>query len=136
MSQVSNSIPRRKFLATTAAALGLAPMAYLLAQPGSPNHEILMGCVGQGMGNMTNFLNIKGLRVVAVCDVDSTQAVKAKVDAFYKNSDCKIYAQHADLLQHPGLDVVSLATPDQWHARIGIDCANAGKDVYGEKPFT
>jgi predicted dehydrogenase len=141
MNLASNSIPRRKFLTTTAAALGLAPMAYLRAQPGSPNDEILMGCVGvggQGTGNMTNFLNIKGVRVVAVCDVDSNQAAKAKakVDAFYKNSDCKIYAQHAELLQHPGLDVVSLATPDHWHARIGIDCANAGKDVYGEKPFT
>ena len=136
-----NSIPRRKFLATTAAALGLAPMAYLRAQPGSANDEILMGCVGlggQGRGNMGNFLNIKGVRVVAVCDVDSIQAAKAKakVDEFYKNTDCKIYAHHADLLQHPGLDVVSLATPDHWHARIGIDCANAGKDVYGEKPFT
>ena len=100
-----------------------------------------MGCVGvggQGSGNMTNFLNIKGVRVVAVCDVDAdkAKAAKAKVDAFYKNQDCKIYAQHRDLLQHPGLDVVSLATPDHWHARIGIDCANAGKDVYGEKPFT
>ena len=116
-------------------------MAYLRAQPGSPNDEILMGCIGvggQGIGNMTNFLNIQGVRVVAVCDVDSNQAAKAKakVDAYYKNSDCKIYAHHADLLQHPGLDAVSLATPDHWHARIGIDCANAGKDIYGEKPFT
>lgn len=141
MNATSNCIPRRKFLTTTAAALGLAPMAYLRAQPGSANDEILMGCVGlggQGSGNMGNFLNIAGVRVVAVCDVDSIQAAKAKakVDEFYKNTDCKIYAHHADLLQHPGLDVVSLATPDHWHARIGIDCANAGKDVYGEKPFT
>ena len=141
MNATSNCIPRRKFLTTTAAVLGLAPMAYLRAQPGSANDEILMGCVGlggQGSGNMGNFLNIAGVRVVAVCDVDSIQAAKAKakVDEFYKNTDCKIYAHHADLLQHPGLDVVSLATPDHWHARIGIDCANAGKDVYGEKPFT
>ena len=141
-SMTLTPVPRpRRFLATTVTALGLAPMAYLRAQEGSPNDEIVMGvvgCGGQGTGNMTNFLNIKGVRVVAVCDVDSNQAAKAKakVDGFYKNTDCKIYAHHADLLQHPGLDVVSLATPDHWHARIGIDAANAGKDVYGEKPFT
>lgn len=141
MNPASQSVPRRKFLAAGAAALGLAPLAYLRAQQGSPNDEIAMGvvgCGGQGMGNMGNFLNIKGVRVVAVCDVDAdrAKAAKAQVDGFYKNQDCKIYASHKDLLQHAGLDVVSLATPDHWHARIGIDAANAGKDVYGEKPFT
>jgi hypothetical protein len=51
-------------------------MAYLRAQEGSPNDEIaigLVGCGGMGNGNMSNFLNIKGVRVVAVCDVDSKQ---------------------------------------------------------------
>ena len=141
MNPNPQSIPRRKFLAASAAALGLAPMALLRAQSGSANDEIVMGvigCGGQGIGNMTNFLNIKGVRVVAVCDVDSKQAAKAKakVDGFYKNQDCKIYANYTDLLQHSGLNVISLATPDHWHAKIGIDCANAGLDVYGEKPFT
>jgi len=141
MNPAGQSIPRRKFLAASAAALGLAPMAYLRGQSSSPNDEIVMGvvgCGGQGVGNMSNFLNIKGVRVVAVCDVDSNQAAKAKakVDAFYKNTDCKIYSNYTDLLQHPELDTVSLATPDHWHAKIGIDAASAGLDIYGEKPFT
>ena len=136
----THSIPRRKFLATSAAALGLAPMAYLRAQSGSPNDEIhmgIIGCGGQGIGNMTNFLNIPGVRVVAVCDVDSNAMAQAKaaVDGHYQNQDCKTYATHTNLLQHKGLDVISLATPDHWHAKIGIDCANAGMDIYGEKPF-
>lgn len=140
MSQ-SPSIPRRKFLATSVAALGVAPMAMLRGQQGSPNDEILMGivgCGGMGMGNMNNFLNIQGVRVVAVCDVDSNNAqkAKAKVDGHYKNSDCKVFAHHEDLLAVPGLNAISLATPDHWHARIGIDAANAGMDIYGEKPFT
>jgi predicted dehydrogenase len=86
---------------------------------------------------MVNFLNIQGVRVVAVCDVDSKAMAKAKqrVDGHYKNADCKTYADYRELLQHPGLNVISLATPDHWHARIGIDAANAGLDVYGEKPF-
>jgi predicted dehydrogenase len=141
MNSLPTGIPRRKFLATGVAALALAPMPWLRGQSASPNGDVVMGvigCGGQGIGNMGNFLNIKGVRVVAVCDVDSAQAAKAKakVDAFYKNEDCKIYAHHGDLLQHPGINAISLATPDHWHARIGIDCANAGMDVYGEKPFT
>lgn len=91
-----------------------------------------------GSGNMINFLNMPGVRVVAVCDPDANclNEAKAKADQKYANSDCKAYAHYTDLLQHPGLDAISLATPDHWHAKIGIDAANAGLDVYGEKPFT
>ncbi|MGB6223256.1 Gfo/Idh/MocA family protein [Haloferula sp.] len=132
---------RRRFLATGAAALGVAPMAYLRAQSGSPNEEIsigLIGCGGMGTGNIKTFLNIEGVRVVAVSDVDKKAMSKVKkiVDEFYGNKDCKIYQNYTDLLQHPELDTICLATPDHWHARIGIDAANAGLDIYGEKPFT
>ncbi|MFC7338549.1 Gfo/Idh/MocA family protein [Haloferula chungangensis] len=132
---------RRRFLATGAAALGVAPMAFLRAQGGSPNDEIaiaLVGCGSMGNGNMKNFLNIKGVRVVAVSDVDRKNMARSQkiVNDFYKNKDCKTYADYTDLLQHPGLDAICLATPDHWHAKIGIDAANAGLDIYGEKPFT
>lgn len=134
-------IPRRRFLASGIAALGVAPMAWIRAQQGSPNDEIHMGIIGcgsMGSGNMSNFLNIPGVRVVAVCDLDAkkAQAAKARVDGKYKNTDCKLFARHEDLLALPGLDAVCISTPDHWHARIGIDAANAGKDIYGEKPFT
>jgi predicted dehydrogenase len=136
-----NSIPRRKFLAASAAALGLAPMALLRAQSGSANDEIaiaIIGCGAMGNSNLTNFLGIPGVRVVAVCDVDSqpSAAAKQKVDAHYKNTDCKSFASYTEVLQLPGLDAVCLSTPDHWHAKIGIDAANAGLDIYGEKPFT
>lgn len=141
MSTVPTVIPRRRFLTASVTALGLAPMAWVRGQQASPNDEIavgIIGCGGQGTGVMTNFLNTKGVRVVAVCDVDAhaAQAAKAKVDKFYNNADCKIYAHFAALLGHPGLDAVSQATPDHLHAVIGIAAAEAGKDIYGEKPFT
>lgn len=138
-----NTIPitRRRFLGAGSAALGLAPAAHLRARTHSPIDEIaigIIGCGAMGMGNMTTFLNLPGVRVVAVNDVDANRMneAKAKVDGHYQNTDCKVYADHSDLLHHRGLDAVSLATPDHWHAKIGIDAANARLDIYGEKPFT
>lgn len=98
----------------------------------------IIGCGGMGKGNMGNFLGIQGVRVVAVCDVDAQAAsgAKAKVDEKYQNADCKTYAHYQDLIQHPGLDAVVIATPDHCHAQVGIAAANAGLDIYGEKPFT
>ena len=141
MNQSPSRIHRRKFLATGAAALGLAPMAFLRAQQGSPNDTIsigVVGCGGQGQGDMRGFFGIQGVRVVAVCDVDENRrnSAKASVDGHYQNADCKAYAHHTDLLQHPELDAIIIATPDHCHAQIGIDAANAGMDIYGEKPFT
>ena len=122
--------PRRRFLAASAAALGLAPLAYLRAQNAtSPNDQISIGIVGtggMGTGNMKSFLGMKDVRVIAVCDVDEK----------YQTKDCKTFAHYGEMLQLPELDAICIATPDHVHAMVGIAAANAGKDIYGEKPFT
>ena len=115
-------------------------MAWLRAQEGSPNDEItigIIGCGAMGSANMTNFSSLPGARVVAVCDVDVQRMTKAKdsVDGHYHNQDCKTYRHYGDLFQHPGLDAVCICTPDHLHAIIGIAAAQAGLDIYGEKPF-
>src|SRR6201988_3596328 len=38
------------------------------------------------------------------------------------------------MLQNKDIDGVLISTPDHWHALIGIDVAEAGKDAYLQKP--
>jgi len=100
-----------------------------------------MGFIGMGKMNkglLRGFMGIKGVRALAVCDVDQTRRENAKrtVDEKYENTDCDAYADFRDLLARDDIDAVTIATPDHWHATITIAALKAGKDVYCEKPLT
>ena len=139
---------RRRFLKGTAVGAGalifptIVPRSVLGAgRRGAPSNRIVMGAVGlggMGSGNLGAFLGQNDCQVVAVCDVDRNHANNAKnsVDGRYKNQDCKVYTDFRELMARDDIDAISLATPDHWHAAVGIAAARSGKDVYGEKPFT
>jgi hypothetical protein len=75
---------------------------------------------------------------VAVCDVKAKrrEAVKKTVDTQYGNSQCATYRDLRELLARPDIDAVLIATGPNWHATATMLAANAGKDVYCEKPCT
>src|SRR5207245_10987501 len=52
------------------------------------------------------------------------------------NKDCAMYRDLRELLARSDLDAVLIATGPNWHATASILAANAGKDVYCEKPCT
>lgn len=141
----SVSIARREFLKRTAAVVAL-PMIL----PGSvlglngavaPSNRIVFGTIGVGnraRAILPNFLASKEIHVQAVCDSreDRLKGGKELVDAHYANQDCATYADFRELLARPEIDAVLIATGNRWHGLASIYAAQAGKDIYSEKPVT
>jgi len=141
-------ISRRAFMKQGAAAGAIAAIPTIIPATAlgqshrpAPGDRIVMACIGvgsQGTGNMTTFLRKQEVQIVAVCDVDRDHLMRAKrtVDTVYGNSDCRTYSDFRELFNREDLDAISLAVPDQWHAIPAIMAAQAGLDIYGEKPLS
>ncbi len=145
-----NQLNRRHFLKVTT-AFGLTVPSILPSSvwgaDASANEMITMGFIGvgtQGRGLLGGFLNNKEVKVVAVSDVDTTRrdAAKKTVEDFYSkkaNKDykgCDAYKDFRELIARKDIDTLCIATPDHWHAIPVIAGADAGKDIYCEKPLS
>jgi len=97
-----------------------------------------IGIGNRGTYDLGCFLHEPDVRFVAVCDVKGArrQAVKEMVDERYGNRDCATYIDLRELLARRDIDAVLIATGPSWHGTAAILAAQAGKDVYCEKPCT
>ena len=135
---------RRDFMrvgatAWAAGAFNIVPSTVFGAN--APSNRInmgLVGCGGQGCGDMGGFLGFGDVVFRAVCDVNRPKREKAKrtVDDRYKNNDCAMYEDFRELCDRPDIDAIIIGTPDHWHAYVGTYALAHGKDCYGEKPLT
>jgi len=106
------------------------------------NEKIVLASVGIGKmmygSHIPHFLRMPEVKLVAVCDVDTTrrEAGKKRVDDSYKNTDCAAYDKYQEILARDDIDAVACATPDHWHAMVILDTCKSGKDMYCEKPLT
>ena len=87
----------------------------------SPANRITVGAIGlggQGSGNLEGFLGDPRCQVLAVNDVDRNNCENARkrVNTFYNNQDCAGYKDFRELVARDDIDVISMATPDHWHA--------------------
>lgn len=131
---------RREFLGKTgaAAAATWAASTYAAgakAVPG-PNETInlgLIGCGKEGTWVMQANLTCPGVRIVAVCDVDSGSMAQAREKA--GGDRVLAYHDYRDLLANKDIDAVIVATNAHWHVLPTIHACQAGKDVYVEKPL-
>lgn len=137
-----NPIPRRKFIRNSLLAAAALKAWPLIAQspksriPGA-NSDIrcaVVGFNGRGKTHIEAFSTMKGTRLVALCDVDSALLGKEVQKANDAGGNVQGYTDVRELLESKDIDVVSFATPHHWHALGAIWAAQAGKDVYVEKP--
>ena len=130
----STHVNRRQLLRS--AAIGAAAMtAASYNRVLGANERIglgLIGCGNRGRSVMTTFVNNSSIQVNALCDVYPARIDEAASIA----TNAKGHADHRALLDQRDVDAVLIATPDHWHAGCCIDAANAGKDIYCEKPLT
>jgi predicted dehydrogenase len=159
------NVNRRGFLkASAAGAAALSLTAASVNRVYGANERIGVAFLGVG-GRCQAHLDIikkmadqkKGVAPVAVCDVwnghqedyeeerGGKKVKRTYLQGLYPSAkkvglnvdDTKhVVKDYRKLLDLKEVDVVCIATPDHWHAKMSIDAAMAGKDVYCEKPMT
>src|SRR5689334_928116 len=153
MAEEQNRVSRRRFgrsLAgagvAAAAATPVVGQTTTSSQPASnptgpvaPNDQLVFGGIGihtRGLYDLQRLLGDSRVRFVAIADVreSARETVKSTVDNYYKNNDCKMYRDPAELLARPDIDALLIATSDRWHGPMAMWAAQSGKDMYIEKP--
>jgi predicted dehydrogenase len=145
MNSKNLPLTRRGFLGVTAAlATPMIIPSHVLGGPNKPsaNEKINIGLIGIGKQmhdtHLPHFITMPEVKVVAVCDVDTTRrtAAKKRVDEQYHNTDCAAYVDYHQIIDRKDIDAIVCATPDHWHTNIILNAIHAGKDIYCEKPLT
>ncbi len=137
----SSSFSRRQFVKSASMAAIGAPIILnsstlkgeAVSAPSDKINLGIIGCGGLGKVNLEACVAHPDIVLTAACDV-----WKERLDpvvARFKNT-CTGYSDYRKLLQHKGLDAVIIATPAHWHAIQAIEAAEAGLDIYLQKPMT
>ena len=138
----SAKLSRRQFLRRGAAwaAAGVATPhlipSSVLAAPGRPGSNDLIGIGGigigrQGSGVVQAAVASKRARIVAIADINAKTA-----QVMAKRFSAQPLKEYRKLLQRKDVDAIITATPDHWRALVCIHAAQAGKDIYAEKPMS
>jgi len=131
----SSRITRRAFLqrsAAAAAVFSIVPRRVLggpgYTPPSAQLTKAVIGVGGMGMGH----LDLGDSKLLAVCDVDADHLQHALDKG---GPGVKGYRDFREVLARPDIDIVHIPTPPHWHALISVAAAEAGKDIWCEKPM-
>ena len=159
-----NCPTRRTFLkrtaavaAATVAAPWLVPASVLGAD--APSERINVACIGAGNQTTVDlpaFLRNADVQMVAICDVNRAshgylndkqylgrEPQQRFINDYYAQKTgvaeyrgCDAYRDFRDVLARRDVDAVLIVVPDHWHALMTVLAAQAGKDIYCEKPMS
>jgi predicted dehydrogenase len=130
-------LSRRRFLHTTAAGAVALTTGALPAAPAkkvSAGERLRVGSIGitgQGGHDMSE-VAAAGAEIVALCDVDERLAGPVR-ERFPRAA---FYTDFRRLIEHKGLDAVTVGTPDHIHALATLAALRNGLHVFCEKPLT
>lgn len=92
----------------------------------------LIGCGRAGMIHARNYKNkIAGAKMVAVADAVEDAAIAAAKELGID----KYFTDYHAILDDKDVDAVVVVAPTNLHRQIVVDCANAGKHIFCEKPM-
>jgi predicted dehydrogenase len=133
-------ISRRSFLKTAAVATaGAAFSARSWSQISGANGDIrlaIAGLNGRGKEIANSFHAIPGVRLVALCDVDTAVLAREMAAARARGQSPEAIVDYRELLPRTDIDAIAIATPNHQHAMQSIWAMQAGKDVLHEKPVS
>ena len=133
-------LSRRDFLQTAAATAGAFTIVprYVLGGNGytAPSEKLnhaIIGVGSMGTGHIDYVKDDPQGNLLAVCDVDAGHLAKGLIKA---GNGCKGYHDFREVLARPDIDIVHIVTPPHWHGLMAVAAAEAGKDIWCEKPMT
>jgi predicted dehydrogenase len=131
------SLTRRRLVAGAAAAVPFwfARSRTLGAEVLAPSDRVALGLIGAGAMSRGNLAAARDwIDVVAIADVDRSH--RDAVNEHFAGGRAAVSDDYRRVLERPDVDVIHVATPDHWHAKLVVEAMRAGKDVYCEKPLT
>jgi len=131
---------RRKFIKNTVSASTatfLAPSIVSASVFGANDriNAVVLGVNGRGKNHISSLMKQKNVNVTKLCDPDRNLLLKRQREFKNKyNKDVSLEQDLRKVMDDKDIDVVSIASPNHWHALSVIWACQAGKDVYVEKP--
>lgn len=127
---------RKNFIKKSLGAIGVFTIIprHVLGGSGytAPSDQLTKAVIGTGLMGRGH-LNYPGSRLVAVCDVDTNHLNLA---LSIGGNGVRGYSDYREVLEQDDVDIVHIVTPPHWHGIMAVDAANAGKDIWLEKPMT
>jgi len=134
-----SKITRRRFVRTSVTAAAAVSAFPHIAKAKNPNEKLgvsVIGVLGRGQTHIRAYLGDGRTVIRYVVDVDEKVGrQRARQIAEKQGVEPKFVRDMRESFDDPGVDIVSTAAPNHWHALCGVWAMQAGKDVYIEKPI-
>ena len=131
-------IERRQFLKSAGTGLAALTAAQYSRVLGANDRVgvTVVGVGGRGKSHINAFAKNPASEIRHVVDIDQANSEKAVAYTAERQNGMKPkeYRDMRESFESKDIDVVSIATPNFWHALSTIWACQAGKDVYVEKP--